>query len=109
MLVSDKTNLFKITTPELPLGNGVAGTGDMTASIFLSHYLETRDIENSLLSCTASVFGILERSYKNGCAQKSGPLELKIIEAQQELITPAHSFKTEKINNPAFAQARKSV
>jgi len=98
MLASDKKNIYKITTPELPLGNGVAGTGDMTSAVFLSRYLETRNLEKTLELCTASVFGVLEASFKAAPSQKNGcPLELKIIDAQSELAAPSHSFKAEKI------------
>jgi len=98
MLASDKGNIYRVTTVELPLGNGVAGTGDMTTSVFLSRYLETGDLEKTLRLCTESVFGVLEASFKAASLQKSSlPMELKIIDAQQELVAPSHSFKAEKI------------
>jgi pyridoxine kinase len=93
---SDKKEIYKITTPELPLGKGVAGTGDMTTAVFLSRYLETKDLKKTLELCTASVFGILDASFK--AADKNDKLiELKIIDTQQELVTPSNSFKAEKI------------
>jgi pyridoxine kinase len=98
MLASDKNNLYKITTAELPLGNGVAGTGDMTAAIFLSRYLETKDLLKTLELCTSSVFGILEATYKAKSSFNNNPVELKIIEAQEQLISPTKFFKAEKIN-----------
>jgi len=98
MLASDKKNIFKVTTVELPLGNGVAGTGDMTTAVFLSRYLETGDLEKTLRLCTESVFGVLEASFKAASSKESSsPMELKIIDAQQELTAPSHSFKAEKI------------
>jgi pyridoxine kinase len=98
MIASDKTNCFSITTPELPLGNGVAGTGDMTTAVFLSRYLETKDLEKTLELCTASVFGVLKTSYGSYSSKNDNmPMELKIIDAQQELVCPSHTFKTEKI------------
>jgi pyridoxine kinase len=96
MLASDKTNLYKITTPELPLGNGVAGTGDMTAAVFLSRFLETRDIKKTLELCAASVYGILEESLK-GKISNDMPLELKIIDAQGELCSPSRTFEAVKL------------
>ena len=97
MLASDRTNLYKITTPELPLGNGVAGTGDMTTAVFLSRYLETGNLQKTLELCAASVFGILDASLKAApAAEKNLPLELKIIGAQEELRAPSHSFKAVK-------------
>jgi len=98
MLASSKGEIYKITTPELPLGYGVAGTGDMTSAVFLSRYLETRNLEKTLELCTASVFGILEASYKAASSSQENRLvELKIIDAQHELCSPSHSFKAEKI------------
>ncbi|MCL2243013.1 MAG: pyridoxal kinase PdxY [Treponema sp.] len=107
MIVSDKNNYYKITTPELPLGYGAAGTGDMTSAIFLSRYLETKDIEKTLELCTASIYGILEASYMaSGSADlftasdtnNNFRFELKIIETQKELDSPSRLFKAEKIN-----------
>ena len=106
MLASDGTNIYKIATPELPLGNGVAGTGDMTAAVFLSRYLETGNLEKTLELCAASVFGILEASLKAApFAEKHLPLELKIIDAQKELHDPSHYFKAVKYpGQPPYAR-----
>jgi pyridoxine kinase len=97
MIASDKTCLLKITTPELPLGNGIAGTGDMTTAIFLSRYLETGNLEKALSLCTSSVFGVLEESlkFKEG---ENNVLELKIIDAQEQISNPKNIFKAVKIN-----------
>ena len=97
MIASNNINCYKITTPELPLGQGIAGTGDMTAAVFLSHYLETGDLEKTLMSCTASVFGILNYSYKTSLQEQNTILELKIIAAQEQLISPSDIFKVIKI------------
>jgi pyridoxine kinase len=97
MIASDKTQVFKITTPQLPLGDGVAGTGDMTAAVFLSRYLETKNLAKTLEMCTASIFGILEFSSKAFSHEKNTRLELKIINAQEHFTAPSHCFKPEKI------------
>jgi len=97
MIASDKNNIYKITTPRLPLGDGVAGTGDMTTAVFLSRYLENKNIKEALELCTASVFSILEASYKQACCKENSLLELKIIDAQDFFVLPSHSFKTEVI------------
>jgi pyridoxine kinase len=94
ILVSDKSGVYKVSTPELPLGAGVAGTGDMTTAIFLSRYLETRDIQKTLELCVSSVYGILEYSLRNSV--KGGLLELKIVEAQAQLNSPSFSFNAVK-------------
>jgi len=97
MIASDKKEIYKITTPELPLGKGVAGTGDMTTAVFLSRYLETKDLKKTLELCTASVFGILDASFKAADAKSGALIELKIIDTQQELVSPSNSFKAEKL------------
>jgi pyridoxine kinase len=97
MIASDKTQVYKITTPELPLGDGVAGTGDMTAAVFLSRYLETKNLTKALEMCTASVFSILEASYKAFSQTEQTRMELKIIEAQEYFTSPVHCFKPERI------------
>jgi pyridoxine kinase len=98
MLASDKINLYKTTTPELSLRNGTAGTGDMTTAVFLSHYLETGNLEKTLELTTASVFGILEAGFQTASTEtdKNLPLELKIIDEQKEFTSPSYSFKAEK-------------
>jgi len=88
---------FKTVTRELPLGDGVAGTGDMTTAVFLSIFLETFNVEKTLAKTTASVFGILEKSY-NISLSENIPLELKIIDAQEQFVSPSHAFKAVKIN-----------
>jgi pyridoxine kinase len=97
MLASDKKNIYIIATPKLPLGTGVAGTGDMTSAVFLCRYLETKNLEKTLELCTASVFSVLETSYKSTSCVKNIPIELKIIDAQEQLINPVNLFKAEKV------------
>jgi pyridoxine kinase len=101
MLVSGESGMYRITTPELPIGTGMAGSGDLTASVFLSRYLETGDLEKALELCTASVYGILEASYRwhseNTPPEKTGPMELRLIQAQDELSSPSNKFEAVKI------------
>jgi pyridoxine kinase len=98
MLASDRKSLYKITTPELPLGNGVAGTGDMTSAVFLSRYLETGNLEKTLELCTASVFGVLQASFNAASSTGNNmPLELKLIDAQKQLVVPDKLFKAVKL------------
>ena len=96
MLASDKTGIYRITTPMLPLGANMAGTGDLTAAVFLSRYLETASLKPTLELCTASVYGILEKTfatYKNTNQNRTEPLELRIIEMQEELVAPSRFFE----------------
>ena len=99
MLASDKSGIYSIRTPELPIGIGMAGSGDIVSSVFLSRYLETGDLRKTLELCTASIFGIIEKSwqaYKKGGAD-SKLMELQIIHAQEELVSPTHYFEAKKL------------
>jgi len=97
MIASNKKEIYKITTPELPFEKNVAGTGDMTMAVFLSRYLETKNLRKTLDLCTASVFSILEASFNAADKKKHTPIDLKIIDNQKELDSPSYSFKAEKI------------
>ena len=95
MLVSDKTGYYLVKTPELPITTLLAGSGDLTSAVFLSRYLETGDVKKSLELCAASIFSILQVSWKAfldaGATAKI--MELRIIQAQNELDKPSLSFK----------------
>ena len=97
MLASDKSGIYSIRTPELPIGAGMAGSGDITASVFLSRYLETGDIKKTLELCTASIFGILEASWQACGGEKGSPMELRIIQAQRELDSPSRFFEARRL------------
>ena len=104
MLASDSSGLYSIYTPELPIGAGMAGSGDITASIFLSRYLETGDIKKTLELCTASVFGILDASLRFYTETSTDenftlpkPMEMRIIEAQRELDSPSRFFTAQAV------------
>ena len=93
MLVSDGKNAFRVSTPELCFENSssMAGSGDLTTSIFLSRYLETNDIKQSLELCAASVFGIMEATHK------AKSRELLLIAAQEKIASCSVPFTAEKI------------
>jgi pyridoxine kinase len=90
MLVSDKTGFYRINTPNLPLEQNPAGSGDLTTAVFLSRYLETGSVKRTLELTAASVYGILETT------MKGGGRELLLIQAQDELVSPSRSFEAEK-------------
>ena len=99
MLASDKSGLYSIQTQELPIGAGMAGSGDITASIFLSRYLETGDIKKTLELCTASVFGVLEASWRVYSDRETKPsvMEMRIIQFQEELVSPSRFFEAHRL------------
>jgi pyridoxine kinase len=97
MLASDKSGVWRISTPELPLGPGVAGAGDLTAAVFLSRWLETGDLKRTLELCASSVYGVLEASFHGRAAGAKGPPELLIVQAQEELAAPSHHFEAVRL------------
>ena len=102
MLASGPEGVFRTGTREFRLGGNMAGSGDLTASVFLSRYLETADTGKALELCTASVFGIIEATWraeerKGGAGENTAPPELRLVQAQEELLHPSHSFKAEKL------------
>jgi pyridoxine kinase len=103
MLASDKSGAYRISTPELPLGAIVAGSGDLTSSVFLSRYLETRDVKKTLELCTATVYAVLEASFQErnraraAGAEQAGPMELLIIQNQREISEPSLGFEAIKL------------
>ncbi|GHU97726.1 pyridoxal kinase PdxY [Spirochaetia bacterium] len=86
MLASDGSSVYRIRTPEYPFDAGMAGSGDLTAAVFLSRYLETGDVKRTLELTAAAVFGIVEATYQ------AKSWELRIIQAQNELAAPSHYF-----------------
>jgi pyridoxine kinase len=95
MLVSDGVEMYRIKTPELPFSEIIAGSGDVTAALFLSHYLTailrgTGGVKQALERVTASIYGIMEATYK------AGSRELLVIEAQEELINPSGTFEARR-------------
>ncbi|MDR2760185.1 MAG: pyridoxal kinase PdxY [Spirochaetaceae bacterium] len=86
MLVSTGSGTYRIRTPELPFDTAMSGSGDLTAAVFLSRYLETGDIQGALELTAASIYGIMEATFK------ARSRELCIIAAQNELNNPSRSF-----------------
>jgi len=102
MLASDKNGVYSISTPELPIGTGMAGSGDITAAVFLSRYLDrlaegSGDLKKTLELCTASIYGILEASMSTTNQTPPPIMELRIIQAQKELDFPTHYFEAFKL------------
>jgi pyridoxine kinase len=93
MLASDKTGVYQINTPRLPLGDGLSGSGDLTAAVFLSRYLESGDVKRTLEQTASSVYGIMEITAQGLAADPKRPRELFLIQAQNELAAPSSQFE----------------
>jgi pyridoxine kinase len=89
LIACDGAGRHRLRTPRLPVS--AHGAGDAIAALFLSHYLGTGSAAVALSRATAAVFGILRRTAAAGAS------ELLLIEAQDELIHPSQTFRSEKV------------
>ncbi|MDR2471605.1 MAG: pyridoxal kinase PdxY [Treponema sp.] len=93
MLVSGGGKRWRIHTPELSFENSaaMAGSGDLTTSVFLSRYLDTGDIRAALEKTAAAVYGIMEATHR------AKSRELLIIKAQAALEAAETPFRAEAV------------
>ena len=80
MIASDGKSLWRIRSPRL--GFSPNGAGDLTAALFLAHYLKERSVPNALALAASSVHAILEATFDTGGG------ELALIAAQNALVQP---------------------
>lgn len=89
LLVSQDGRHHRVRTPRLALS--VNGAGDATAALFLAHWSPARSAEDALARTAASVYGLLERTYRAGSA------EILLVEAQEELVAPTTLFEVTEV------------
>jgi pyridoxine kinase len=106
MLVSNGAEMYQIQTPELPFPAIVAGSGDITAALFLSYYLTTIKrgasgsmahpqqtcLRQALERVTASIYSIMEATYKAGAG------EILLIGTQEAPVNPGRMFDAYRFN-----------
>lgn len=80
---------WAVTTPRLPLT--VSGCGDITTATFLARWLGTGDPAAAVRRTAESVYGVLEATHR---AQS---FELRLVQSQDEFVTPTHAFEVEQI------------
>ena len=74
-----------VTTPLLPMD--VKGGGDVTAAVFLAHYL-TDGPRLALERTAATMYAVLERTHA------AGSTEMLLVEMQDQIAKPDHFFET---------------
>jgi pyridoxine kinase len=84
VLAADRAGAWLTRLPRLK--RGFNGAGDMTASLFLYHYLTTGQAQQAASLALSSVHGVLRRTLESGAA------ELQIIAAQEEFVRPSTMF-----------------
>ena len=72
-------------TPLLPISPN--GCGDVTAAVFLAHFLRTGSAATALQRVTSTVFGILEQTLA------AGTREIQLVAAQDVIADPPERFE----------------
>jgi len=89
LLGSDGGGCWRIRTPRLAVPAN--GAGDLIAALFLARYLTNRSVPEALSLAAAGVFGVLSAQ------QRTGMRELPLVQAQDQLVEPDHSFAVERV------------
>ena len=78
-----------LRTPRLPIS--ASGAGDLISALFLFHLRDSGDPVKAMERAAASVWGILRRT------AEAGSHELLLVQAQDELVNPSRTFRTEPL------------
>jgi pyridoxine kinase len=89
MMVSEGGSLWRIRSPRL--GFSPNGAGDLTAALFLAHYLRDRSAPEAMAKAASSVHAVLEATLLKGGG------ELALIVAQDALVAPQRLFIPEPL------------
>ena len=84
---------WSVATPRLP--RSFTGGGDLTAAVFLAQLLAGANLPDALARTAAVVFGVLERTVALGRE------ELALVQAQDELVLPSHTFAVTRLHGAA--------
>jgi pyridoxine kinase len=89
LLVSDAAGRFRLRTPRLI--HAANGAGDAITALFFAHLLRSGSAADAMGRAASSVFGILRRT------AQAGAREMRLIEAQDEIVSPSTLFRPEPI------------
>lgn len=85
MLAVGEDGAWLVETPLL--GRDFTGSGDLTTAMFLTHWLKTGDLAETLSRTASIVYSILEET------ATAGEQELKLVAAQDNVEAPKHTFR----------------
>jgi pyridoxine kinase len=88
-LVATREGGWLVRTPRLPIVAN--GAGDLTAALFLAHFLKTGEASAALGMTAAGVHAVIAETVRAGAA------ELAIVAAQDALVAPATRFPIERV------------
>ena len=89
LLAVSGAGAWLVGTPLLPIT--VNGAGDMTAALFLAHYLKSGDAATALSRVAASVFAVMEATVA------AGAREIQIVAAQDAIAHPPERFAVDQV------------
>ncbi|MBB1586333.1 MAG: pyridoxal kinase PdxY [Propionibacterium sp.] len=90
MLAVDANQAWLVETPMLD--RNFTGSGDLTAAMFLAHWLHTKDLGETLGVTASVVYSILEQT------SISGEAELQLVAAQEQVVNPINKFTAHRLD-----------
>ncbi len=87
MVAVDAEGAWQVETPTID--QKFAGSGDVTAAMFLTHLLRRSSTAAALEATASIVYSVLVRTHA------LGRRELALVEAQDEIVDPTHTFVAE--------------
>lgn len=89
MLACHEDEAWIVRTPHLPLKAN--GSGDVTAALFTSHWLRSRDLQQAVGATVSAVFDLLQLTLD------SGKRELQLVQAQEAYAHPRMQFEVTRV------------
>ncbi|MGC3993438.1 MAG: pyridoxal kinase PdxY [Propionicimonas sp.] len=89
MLVDTADGAWQVATPRLE--RNFTGSGDLTAALFLAHYLEDGDAGSAMGRTADAVYSLLTAT------TEAGSNELLLVGAQDQLVEPAYHFAVTRL------------
>jgi pyridoxine kinase len=89
VLAATREGGLLVRTPRLPIVAN--GAGDLTAALFLAHFLKTREADTALGETAAGVHAVIAATVRSGAA------ELAIVAAQDALVSPPTRYPVERV------------
>lgn len=67
------------------------GSGDITAAMFLAHWLRTRSAAEAVGATADVVYSVLKQTAESGLP------ELQLVAAQDEIVSPTYHFDVHQV------------
>ncbi len=89
MLAVTGEGAWQVTTPRLD--RTFTGSGDLTAAMFLAHWLRTQSAADAVGATADIVYSVLKQTADSGLS------ELELVAAQDEIVTPTYHFDVTQV------------